>query len=409
MSAPIPLLLISDAPTSGTGLGRITHDLAVRIAEHLPDVFRVATCGYGGLPSRLLPFPQYPWLSNSEWVIHELPEIWKDFAGNEKGVVMSIWDASRMLWFSRPENCPDDRLKRFLNSHPFQKWGYFPMDATGPHNRLTSILGHIIGGYDRVLAYSKWAEDILRRTLTPEECLDNELTNLPHGIDTSAFKPQHRATARHGFGERIGARTKKGKWLAIPDDALMIGIVGTNQARKDYGLAISTIAELARERTVSVWIHLDILERHWSLPALLNDFSLWDKTVITSIPLTDEQMSWCYSACDVTLGIGTGEGFGYPIFESLACGTPCIHGNDGGAAEHLPGEMLVDPVATRLEGPYCCQRSVYNPVDWVNQVWALPKKTGDSLLPAHLDWNNNWPRWEEWFRKGMGIIWDLSI
>ena len=395
---PTPLLLVSDGVTSGTGLGRITRDLAVRIADHLPDLYRLGTLGYGGPYSRAFSFPQYQ-MDMQDWQINNLPEVWKDFAGNEKGIVLTIWDASRMLWFARPENCTDSRLKKFLTNPPFERWGYFPMDATGPHDRLTAILGHIIDGYDRVLAYSKWAEEILHRTLPKKD-----ITNLPHGIDCTVFMPRPRIQSRHSFGAKIGAVNEKLKFLAISDDAFAIGIVATNQARKDYGLAIQAIAEIAKQRPVFIWIHTDVIERHWSIPALLNDYGLKDRAVVTGFPLTDEQMSWCYSAMDLTLGIGTGEGFGYPIFESLACGTPCIHGNDGGAAEHLrhlPAEMLVEPIACRLEGPYCCQRNVYNPLDWAKRISELPKKNGASLLPSYLDWNENWKRWEQWFRKGV--------
>src|ERR1700739_402354 len=130
---PVPLLLLSDAVTAPTGLGRITRDLAVRISQKLPDVFRLGTLGYGGMPSRNLPFPQYPWTPNKDWIVYELPEVWKDFAGDEQGILMTIWDASRLLWLSRPENCQDTALRRFLTNPPFKRWGYFPIDATGPN------------------------------------------------------------------------------------------------------------------------------------------------------------------------------------------------------------------------------------------------------------------------------------
>jgi|SRR5579859_440989 len=394
----IPLLILSDAPTSVSGLGRICRDLAVRIATQLPEFFRVATIGYGGPYSSKLPFHQYD-VDMDDWNVFNLPDVWEDFAGIDHGAIFTIWDSSRMLWFARPENCKNDKLRKFLTTARFQSWGYFPMDATGPNDRLTSVLGHTIEGYDRVLAYSKWAEDILRRTLTDRPILDN-LTNLPHGIDTDIFQPRHRVMARRGFGEKMGIKTEKGRWLSIPDDAYVIGIVGTNQARKDYGLGLQVVQRIAREKKVFVWIHTDVPGRTWGIPALLNDLGILTSSIITSLPFSDEVMSWCYSACDVTLGIGLGEGFGYPIFESLACGTPCIHGNYGGAAEHLPEEFKVEPLAYRMEGPYSCIRPVFDPKDWVDKILALPKKNCQSLLPEYLSWNMNWRKWKEWFLKG---------
>jgi glycosyltransferase involved in cell wall biosynthesis len=177
--------------------------------------------------------------------------------------------------------------------------------------------------------------------------------------------------------------------------------VGTNQIRKDWGLGISTVAELAGERKVTLWCHTDVLERHWSLPALLHDFGLMEQSIVTLAQYPDEIMAWSYSACDVTLGIGLGEGYGYPIFESLACGTPCIHGDYGGAAEHLPPEFLVNADATRIEGPYNCVRRVYSPYEWRDKVKFLPASNIRTTLPAHLDWNNLWPRWEKWLREGV--------
>lgn len=393
---PTPILFLSDAATAGTGLSRITRDLATRVATHMPDMFRVASLGYGGISSARLPFHQYYIEGMENWVIPTLPDIWKDFAGDEKGVVMSIWDASRMLWFARPETCEMPHLRKFLESKPFQKWGYFPIDATGPHDTLTGVLAHTIDGYDRILCYTEWAEEIVRKTL-PNSW--GKIDNRPHGLDSSVFYPRPRKAARHGFGERIGAKNRDGSWLTIPDDALMVGIVATNQVRKDFGLGIATVAELCRSRKVVLWIHTDELERHWSIPALLRDFGLLTNTVVTTIPLTDDQMAFCYSACDVTLGIGNGEGWGYCLTESLACGTPVIHGNYGGGTDFVPPAFLVEPLTYRIEGPYCCVRGVYTPQNWAQKALAVSGKR--TTLPTGLDWSSLWPRWESWFREGL--------
>jgi len=394
--SPVPLLILSDAPTAGTGLGRITRDLAFRVSQYMPDEYRVATLGYGGSLTRSLPFVQYG-MEMENWVVYNLPEIWKDFAGDEQGIVMTIWDASRLLWFSRPENCASPNLRRWMTDAPFQRWGYFPMDATGPHDRLTSVLKHTIEGYDRVIAYSSWAESILRKTLTRTPITD-KLTFLPHGLNTSIFYERPRTEARRGFGERIGAKDRSGTFLSIPDDVLLVGIVATNQVRKDWGLGITVVAEMARTRKVMLWAHTDELERHWSLPALINDFGIMPETIVTTIPLTDEQMACCYSACDVTLGIGSGEGFGFPLAESLACGTPVVHGNYGGG-EFVPRDMVVEPLSYRLEGPYNCIRPVFTPQLWAQKALAASRKR--TPFPVQLDWNNLWPRWEQWLRDGL--------
>lgn len=393
---PVPLLLISDAPSGPSGLARITRDLATRIATHLPDVFRVATFGYGSHGSCKLPFHQYVIEGMHDWVLPTLPQVWKDFAGDEHGAIFSVWDASRLLWFARPENCQERYLRDFLQKGNFDRWGYFPMDAVGPNGRLTAILSHTMQGYDRVLGYSKWAHGILEKSLTLD---DLDLDWRPHGIDTSVFKPRNRIVARHGFGERIGAVNLKGKFLSVPDDALMIGIVATNQLRKDYGLGFQAAAEIAKSRKVLVWAHTDDYERHWSLPALINDFGFnHDSVVVTTNDMTDDEMAWCYSAADVTFAIGLGEGFGYGAAESLACGTPVVAPNYGGG-EFIPKEFLVEPVTYRLEGPYNSYRPVMDVKQWAEKAIEVSKiKT---KCPEYIDWNVLWPSWAEWLVKGV--------
>ena len=175
----IPFLILSDSPTAKTGLGRICRDIATRMHANMQDVFSVGTVGYGGPPSRKLGFPQYA-IDMQEWVISNLPEIWNDFAEGQPGILFSIWDASRLQWLMRPEMCQNRRLRDFLNKKPFKTWAYWPVDATGVNDRLTQVLGHTMDGADRSLAYSKWAEGIMRRSMAKTD----DLTFLPHGIES---------------------------------------------------------------------------------------------------------------------------------------------------------------------------------------------------------------------------------
>ena len=80
-----------------------------------------------------------------------------------------------------------------------------------------------------------------------------------------------------------------------------------------------THAELAKQRTVRAWLHTDVLDRYWSIANLIHDFGVEESVIVTIHEPNDEQMAWAYSACDVVIANGLGEGFGFVAAESLAC------------------------------------------------------------------------------------------
>lgn len=389
----VPILLISDAPSAMSGLGRITRDLATRLHARCSDIYDVATLGYGGVGDKTLPFPQYHIESMKDWFIPSLQDVWQNFAGARKGIGMTIWDASRTLWFARPESaCPDKQARQWLMDAPFRRWSYPAMDATGPHGRLSYPIRECLSGYDRVVAYSKWAEDMIRASMN----IDG-LTSLPHGIDTSIFRPRPRAQARRVFKETLQFNGPE-----LQDEERIIGIIATNQERKDFGLAMEAVSHI-KDTPFRLYIQTDLLERKWSIPALLMDYGLMSRAIVNCNPVTDETMAEIYSACDVTLGIGLGEGFSYTAAESLACGTPHITGSYGGHAEWVPEEFLIDPQAWRVEGLYNSIRPVFEAELWTDRIETyinvVPHTV--SLLPKGLEWETLWPRWETWFREGL--------
>jgi glycosyltransferase involved in cell wall biosynthesis len=398
---PTPLLILSDSPSSKSGLGRIARELALRIHENMGDIYRVGCVGPGFDDRIFMPYPNYPLHEMKNWVVTELPEIWRCFAGEERGILLVIWDASRLLWLIDPAKyCKPAphitnsdtfekyaNLRTFLQDKPFEIWTYSAIDAEGPNGKLSYLIREVLSKCDRVLAYSEWSARIIERTLG-----DKAIDALPHGIDTQVWRPRGRDKARRKFGQLVFDTD-----FSIKPNQFVIGIVGTNQARKDFGTAIAAAAELAKVQDVLLWIHTDTMERFWSISALLVDYGLQNQAVVTTGRLTDEQMTWAYSACDVTWGIGLGEGFGFPIYESLACGVPCIHGNYGGGAEWLPNELKIDPVAFRHEGTFNSMRPVYTPRQWAEKTLALIGASAS--LPPELNWNNLWPRWNAWLRK----------
>lgn len=379
------LLFLSDAVSATSGLGRIARDLAIRVHEHLGDLYEVASVGYGGSGSRSIPFKEYHFHSIDNWLVPELPAVWSDFAGDEEGILMCVWDMSRLYWLGAPETCPNSALRQWVEKTKMQKWAYHAIDAEGPNGKLSHRIAETMKGFGRVLDYSAFSSKI---TGNPDY--------LPHGIDTATFYPRPHRQARELLTER--------GFVGLKPNSLLVGIVATNQTRKNWQLGVETSKILLeRGRDVRVWMHTDLLDRYWSIGNLIADYGLQGRVAVTMNRFTDDQMAWMYSACDATLGIGP-EGFGYPIAESLACGVPCVSGSYGAQAEFAPRSMQVDPVNYFYEGAYCSKRPVHAPGMWADKIEKVAGAKPDSLLPAKVDWNGPelWPAWAEWFKKGAG-------
>lgn len=382
------ILLLSDSVSTTSGLARITRDLALRVHEHLGDVYEVGSVGYGGNGSRSIPFKEFHTHTVDNWLVPELPLIWNDFVGDEEGILFCVWDMSRLYWMGIPATCPNPQLRQWVEKASMKKWAYHAIDAEGPNGHLSHRIAQTMKGFDRVLDYSAFSSRI---TGNPE--------HLPHGIDTSMFYPRPHKEARELFIQQGFQGLKK--------DSLLIGIVATNQARKNWqlGMEVSKIL-LDRGLDIRVWCHTDVLDRYWSIGNLIVDYGLQGRAAVTLNRFSDEQMAWMYSACDVTLSIAP-EGFGYASGESLACGVPTIAGSYGAQAEFVPKETQIDPVAYFYEGAFCSKRPVHDPAKWADaaEAAALQRKqqSSVSLLPEHVDWQGDtlWPAWEKWFREGL--------
>lgn len=443
---PTPILILSDSPLGSSGLGRITRDLADRIHATMPE-FRVATFGLGtpaDIPRPLLPdYPRYQMTGLHDYIPVNFAEVWQEFTQGEPGVLLTIWNPAWCWWLVKPELieaeieiAKDDpelveklelrnrlrAIKELVTAKPNMKlWGYFPIDGdctTRPPDLdqfLPESTMKLLRKYDRVLCYTDWAANLATVSWNNDkhaEAFDyGPVDSLPHGLDTSVFYPRSRKWARKSLHQRTGNFQPPATTNPLDSDStLLIGCVATNSARKDWGLAFQTCAELlTRGVDVYLWCHASASHGFWNLTELADIHGMRDRIIPSRAEMLDDDLAWCYSACDVTLGIGSGEGWGYPIAESMACGVPCVTGNYAGATDYVPAGFLVEPVAFRLDGFFCIRRPVYSPQDWatkIQEIWRflLTPRVGDSndsLLPDYISWDNCWPRWQDWLRASL--------
>jgi glycosyltransferase involved in cell wall biosynthesis len=257
------------------------------------------------------------------------------------------------------------------------------VDGHTPNGGLGLLAKEALIGYDRILGYTKYGAHVLAKVIgQPPGCVPY----LPHGLDPIWF-PRDKPLSR--------------KLLGVEAEDFVVGVVATNQKRKDWGLAATIGRALSRVygSRYRQWWHTDLEEKEWSIPALLNEFDLAKQTIVTFPPRSDEWMACAYSACDVTLGIGS-EGFGFPLAESQLCGTPTVHMDYAGGAELVPPANRVGcSTGYWLDGLTNIMRPVFPAEPWVVRATEAAQARVVADL-RHLYWDAVWPRWAEWFQEG---------
>ena len=380
-----PFMLVGDGPQETTGLGRIARDLGgFLLNSSLP--IELVQIG-GAVPPVWTGWQHYPLDRAEDWGAACVVALWESLFKQEPGILMLCWDPGRLAYY---RNLP----------LPVQKWAYTAIDSTNIQGSLGGPAAAALQEFDQVLGYGRWGAQVLK-TLRPQG-----VSYLPHGLHTLTY------TAPPTADESDWVRSVLGAFFR--PDHLLVGCVATNQPRKDLGLYFHTLATL-RDRGMKVygWLHTDVLVKDWAVQQLVEDFGLHKRVTITeSGQLTDRQLALLYRTCDVTIAPGLGEGFGYPIVESLAAGTPVVHGDFGGGRELVPKREWRFPVrAMRLESVYALRRPVFQAedvanaiarvLDWRTQVGRETAAGYCRGAVAHLDWTALWPRWEQWFRRAL--------
>lgn len=394
MAEKFKLMVFSDNVATLTGLARIARELTQRIHEHLGDVIEVCSYGPGSQKSDALPWKQYE-MKQENLLPTNLKECWEDFAQDQRGAVLVIWNASHVPYFAFPEKCPNPELRAFLESKPFATWTYTPIDGDCRPGMLPLNMAEALHKFDRLAHYTNFAKRITDASWN-ELGLSKDTAVLPHGLDTTVFYPRNREEARKTFYERATG----GAANPLLDDVVMVGVVATNSSRKDFPLVFQTCAELVRRGfNIGLCVLTDHPRKSWDMVALAREYGMAGR-VIFSRPLNDDELAWIYSGCDVTLAPASGGGWEFPLMESIACDCPPVHGNYAGGAELLPSGCLVEPVAYRNDGFFAVRRPCHSPSAWADTVQHV---LGTSpSLPLYVPWDVAWETlWKPWLLKGI--------
>lgn len=171
---------------------------------------------------------------------------------------------------------------------------------------------------------------------------------VPHGFDPAIFGAIDRSAAR--------------KALGIPQDAFVVGMCAANQgvpSRKCFSQALTAFSILQKKYDDAVlYLHTNLeYPGGENLPLLCDTLGIRPLSpdqygLVLGNPAT--VVAATLAAFDVLLNPAQGEGFGVPLIEAMAVGTPCITTNFSSMPEVAPvseGNWTVDgqPVWTPFD------------------------------------------------------------
>jgi glycosyltransferase involved in cell wall biosynthesis len=156
--------------------------------------------------------------------------------------------------------------------------------------------------------------------------------HIPNGCDTNVFRFDAEA--------RLALRNE----LAIPDDAVAIGLPARFHPMKDHATFLAAAARLAAARpdTVFVLAGPDVDAANSGLGELVAANHIRDHVRLLG---ERHDMTRVYSALDIaTLSSAFGEGCPNVLGEAMSCGIPCVATASGDVADILgPTGVVVPP------------------------------------------------------------------
>ena len=285
--------------------------------------------------------------------------------------------------------------------------GYVAIDGVAHNSCVPLSWNPILKDMDKMIAYTEYGQKALEMSIPDER---GKIPIIPHGVDHNVFHPL-------GKDKVTELRNRHG----IREDYLIYLIVARNQFRKNIPelfKAWALFRNKTRYQKTLLWPHM-----------LFNDSAGWNLTEIIDIcgirgsivyledyatassnldVISEEKLNALYNIADVFV-LMSGEGFGLPLLEAMACGKPVIALNHSATGELAKGHGELVRVSGYITGAKSTERPIPDAEDLVRKLEIMydqpelrEKYSKESLEYAkQFDWNKIGDMWDYEIKKAL--------
>lgn len=359
------ILWYSNSPHAATGYGQQTEQVTKRLLADNHAVAVSSNYGYeGGAPKDFDGIVHYSrgFDPYSNDVVTAHAQHWSMLNDGLKPMLVTLFD----VWVFKG---------KMWNQHTVHSW--VPIDHTPCP---PEVLNWVKKPNVRPLAMSKHGQTMLARE-------GIESIYIPHAIER-VFQPTKI------FKDDRGELLTGNNLMGVADYDFIVLMNSANKGvlpnRKSFGeamLAFSIFA--ATKKDVKLYLHTEDIGSMGgiNLRRLISSLAIEDKVVFADqyalrLGYPKEALAAIYSAADVLLAPSMGEGFGIPVIEAQACGTPVIVSNATAQPELVGDGWLVEgqPFWNSTQGAWLHMPSVPSIVESLNEAYKRGKGTSQKAV-----------------------------
>jgi glycosyltransferase involved in cell wall biosynthesis len=341
----VRILWLGNPPWAPSGYGEQAGLFVPRLAAQGHELAVLCNWGLHGQMTVWNGVPCYP--SDGLWGNRNLPTYADTLRADQ---IISLCDA----WILKPETWPEG-----LRLALWTPVDHYPLPP--------AVLKVLRDDRIRPVAMSRFGERMM---------LDADLDPLyvPHGVDTSLFRPR----------PELKDEVRDG--LSLPRDAFVVGMVAANTSspmipRKAFPQALAAFTRFA-EQHPDAWLYL---HTDFSPQGAGCDLNIvcdlvgcppgrirYPDPAGFQLGFPREAVALTYQAFDVLLQPSMGEGFGLSSLEAQACGVPVIVSDHSAMPELLGAGWLVhgDPWLDYSQQSWFINPSIGSIVDALEHAYA---------------------------------------